>query len=102
MGFAVLWRVFGAAYVVVCMAQAALFLLQKVGIVRAYGSFTAGRMVPSRFVPLYEMYNVAAEGGDTATSRSLAREIQSKPVKVPSCETLEIIEEVKRREEGNP
>ena len=59
-------------------------------------------MVPSRFVPLYEMYNVAAEGGDTATSRSLAREIQSKPVKVPSCETLEIIEEVKRREEGNP
>ena len=59
-------------------------------------------MVPSRFVPLYEMYNVAAEDGDTATSRSLAREILSKPVKVPSRETLEIIEEVRCREAGNP
>ena len=95
MGFAVLWRGFGAAYVVVSMAQAALFLLQKAGIVRAYGVFTAGRMVPSRFVPIYEMYNMAAEVGDTATAAALAREMLSKPVKVPSREMLEIIEEVR-------
>ena len=55
-------------------------------------------MVSSRFVPLYEMYNAAAEGGDTATSRSLAREILSKRVKVPSREAQEIIEEVRCRE----
>ena len=48
-------------------------------------------MVPSRFVPLYEMYNVAEERGDTAASRAIAREILAKPVKVPSRETLEMI-----------
>ena len=42
MGFAALWRGFGAACVVVCTAQAALFLLQEAGMVRAYGRFTAG------------------------------------------------------------
>ena len=55
-------------------------------------------MVPSRFVPLYEMYNVAEERGDTAASRAIAREILAKPVKVPSRETLEMIEDVRRRE----
>ena len=46
MGFAALWRGFGAACVVVCTAQAALFLLQEAGMVRAYGRFTAGSFVP--------------------------------------------------------
>ena len=55
-------------------------------------------MVPSRFVPIYEMYNVAEEVGDTATAAALAREILAKPVKVPSRETLEMIEDVRRRE----
>ena len=42
MGFSALWHGFGAACVVVCTAQAALFLLQEAGIVRSYGRFTAG------------------------------------------------------------
>ena len=59
-------------------------------------------MVPSRFAPLYEMYNVASACGDTAAASALAREMMAKPVKVPSRETLEIIEEVRCREAGNP
>lgn len=58
----------------------------------------AHHMVPSRFVPLYEMYNVAEERGDTVATAALAHEILAKPVKVPSRETLEMIEEVRRRE----
>ena len=55
-------------------------------------------MLPSRFVPLYEMYNVAEERGDTVATAALAHEILAKPVKVPSRETLEMIEDVRRRE----
>lgn len=53
-------------------------------------------MIPSRFIPLYEIYNVALERGDTATSASVAREILTKPIKVRSRETMEIIEEIRR------
>ena len=42
MGFSALWHGFGAACIVVCTAQAALFLLQEADIVRSYGRFTAG------------------------------------------------------------
>ena len=55
-------------------------------------------MVPSRFAPLYEMYNVASASGDTAAASALAREIMAKPVKVPSRETLDMIEDVRRRD----
>lgn len=55
-------------------------------------------MVPSRFAPLYEMYNVASASGDTAAAAALAREIMAKPVKVPSRETQEMIDDVRRRE----
>lgn len=55
-------------------------------------------MIPSRFIPLYEIYNVALERGDTAASASVAREILTKPIKVRSRETMEIIEEVRSRE----
>lgn len=56
-------------------------------------------MVPSRFVPLYERFNVAMERGDTASSHRLAREILAKPMKVRSRETLEIIDDVRTRTE---
>ena len=55
-------------------------------------------MVPSRFAPLYEMYNVASASGDTAAAAALAREMMAKPVKVPSRETLDMIEDVRHRE----
>ena len=57
-------------------------------------------MVPSRFVPLYERFNVAIERGDTVSAHRLAGEILAKPVKVRSLETDEIIDDVGKRALG--
>lgn len=57
-------------------------------------------MVPSRFVPLYERFNVAIERGDTVSAHCLAGEILAKPVKVRSLETDEIIDDVGKRALG--
>ena len=54
-------------------------------------------MIPSRFVPLYERFNVAMSRGDTASAQCLAREILAKPVKIRSRETDEIIDDVSKR-----
>ena len=57
----------------------------------------AHRMCPSRFAPLYALFNTSMERGDTAAARRIGREILAKPVKVRSAETVEIIEDVRRR-----
>lgn len=57
-------------------------------------------MIPSRFVPLYERFNVAIERGDTVSAHRLAGEILAKPVKVRSRETDEIIDDVGKRALG--
>ena len=82
-----------------CQVGAGVITGFSVGVaVLAASVFTVSALLPSRFVPIYEMYNVAEEVGDTATAAALAREILAKPVKVPSRETLEMIEDVRRRE----
>ena len=57
-------------------------------------------MIPSRFVPLYERFNVAIERGDTVSAHRLAGEILAKPVKVRSREADEIIDDVGKRALG--
>ena len=57
-------------------------------------------MCPSRFAPLYALFNTSVERGDTAAARRIGREILAKPVKVRSAETVEIIEDVRRRMAG--
>lgn len=55
----------------------------------------AHNMCPSRFAPLYEMYNTCKELGDTTTCLKLRKEILSKPIKVYGQETKDMIREVK-------
>lgn len=51
-------------------------------------------MCPSRFSPLYEMFNVYKEYGDTANSARLKNIILHKAIKIKSEETSRIIQEV--------
>lgn len=51
-------------------------------------------MCPSRFSPLYEMFNVYKEYGDTANSARLKDIILHKAIKINSEETSRIIQEV--------
>lgn len=54
-------------------------------------------MCPSRFAPLYAIFNVRMERGDTVSARRIGREILDKPIKVRSLETVEMIDDVRQR-----
>ena len=57
----------------------------------------AHNMCPSRFAPLYAIFNVRMERGDTVSARRIGREILDKPIKVRSLETVEMIDDVRQR-----
>lgn len=55
----------------------------------------AYNMCPSRFVPLYEIYNIYRSRKDTINYRRIANIILTKPIKVKSKDTMDMIEEVR-------
>ena len=51
---------------------------------------TASNMIPSRFIPLGKMMNIYLLESDTAKATDVAKQILSKPIKVPSGEVYRI------------
>lgn len=46
----------------------------------------AAKMIPSRFEPLYAIMNIYETMNDTVDAVNIAREIQRKAIKIPSCD----------------
>lgn len=61
----------------------------------------ASEMCPNRFVPLYELYKMYEDAGDTLQARQVGDLILRKPVKVESAEIRRIIDTVKEKQHSH-
>lgn len=70
------------------------YYYQKEWILAEEKYLTAGRMCPNRFMPLYRLFSIYREKGETGRAKEIGSLILNKPVKIRSKIIEEIREEV--------